>query len=58
MLKLHTKAGNTLGDTGPAPGWEANYQTTNYSPPTSIFVDYPGGSNTLALLSQYDNTQH
>ena len=50
--------GNTLDDTGPASGWEANYQTANYSSPTSIFVDYPGGSNTLALLSQYGITQH
>jgi monoamine oxidase len=50
--------GNTLDDTGPASGWEANYQTSNYMSPTAIFVDFPGGSNTLALLSQYGITQH
>ena len=44
--------------TGANSAWEANYQTGNYSAPTSLLVDYPGGSSTLQILSQYGITQH
>ena len=49
---------NLLSDTTAESTWEANYQANNYTAPTSLLVDYPGGSNTLNILSKYGITAH
>jgi monoamine oxidase len=49
---------NLLSDTTAESTWEANYQTSNYNASTSLLVDYPGGTNTLSILSKYGLTAH
>jgi monoamine oxidase len=50
--------GGTQADNGAESAWELNYQTNNYSAPTSLMLDFPGGTNTLNILSKYGLTQH
>lgn len=50
--------GNAITDTGASSAWEANYQARNYSAPTGLLVDYPGGTRTLGILSTYKITSH